>query len=39
MPKVDLLNIEGKKVGDTTPDQAEFIFLINNEIKDDLLNK
>ena len=30
---------KGKKVGDTTPDQAEFIFLINNEIKDDLLNK
>lgn len=30
---------KGKKVSDTTPDQAEFIFLINNEIKDDLLSK
>lgn len=27
---------KGKKVGDTTPDQAEFIFLINTEIKEDL---
>lgn len=28
---------KGKKVGDTTPDQAEFIYLINNEIKEDLM--
>ena len=27
---------KGKKVGDTTPDQAEFIFLTNTEIKEDL---
>ena len=30
---------KGKRVGDTTPDQAEFIFLILNEIKDELVNK
>lgn len=30
---------KGKKVGDTTPDQAEFIYLIINEIKDELINK
>lgn len=29
---------KGKKVGDTTPDQAEFIYLINTEIKEDLLS-
>jgi hypothetical protein len=28
---------KGKKVGDTTPDQAEFIYLINIEIKEDLM--
>ena len=28
---------KGKKVGDTTPDQAEFIYLIVSEIKEDLL--
>lgn len=27
----------GKKIGDTTPAQAEFIYLINNEIKEDLI--
>jgi len=29
---------KGKKVGDTTPEQAEFIHLINTEIKEDLLS-
>ena len=29
---------KGKKVGDTNPDQAEFIYLINTEIKEDLLS-
>ena len=28
---------KGKKVSETTPDQAEFISLIINEIKEDLL--
>lgn len=28
-----------KKVGEATPEQAEFISLINNEIREDLLNK
>lgn len=28
---------KGKKVNDTTPDQAEFIYLIINEIKEDLM--
>ena len=28
---------KGKKVGDTTPDQAEFIYLINTEIMEDLM--
>lgn len=28
---------KGKKVGDATPDQAEFIYLIVSEIKEDLL--
>lgn len=27
----------GKKIGDTTPSQAEFIYLINTEIKEDLV--
>lgn len=30
---------KGKKVGDTTLEQAEFIYLINTEIKDELINK
>ena len=29
---------KGKKVGDTNPDQAEFIYLINTEIKEDLIS-
>ena len=29
---------KGKKVGEATPDQAEFISLIVNEIKEDLMN-
>lgn len=28
-----------KKASDTTPDQAEFLYLINTELKEDLLNK
>lgn len=28
---------KGKKVNDTTPNQAEFIYLINNDLKEDLL--
>ena len=28
---------KGKKVAETTPDQAEFIFLIVSEIKDELM--
>jgi hypothetical protein len=28
---------KGKKVGDTTPEQAEFIYLINTEIMEDLM--
>lgn len=28
---------KGKKVNDTTPSQAEFIYLINNDLKEDLL--
>ena len=27
---------KGKKVADATPEQAEFIYLINSEIKDEL---
>lgn len=34
---VDKILGKGKKVGDTTPDQAEFIYLINTEIKEDLI--
>lgn len=30
---------KGKKVSETTPDQAEFIYLIVEEIKTDILNK
>ena len=30
---------KGKKVGDTTPDQAELIYLIVTELKDDVINK
>ena len=29
---------KGRKVGDTTPEQAEFVYLINTEIKEDLLS-
>lgn len=29
---------KGKKVADTTPDQAELIYLVITEIKDELLN-
>jgi hypothetical protein len=29
---------KGKKVGETTPEQAEFIYLINTDMKD-LLNQ
>ena len=28
---------KGRKVADATPDQAEFIYLILNEIKEDLM--
>ena len=28
---------KGKKVNETTPTQAEFIYLINNELKEDVL--
>jgi hypothetical protein len=28
---------KGKKVGDTTPEQAEFIYLIVSDIKTDLM--
>lgn len=30
---------KGKKVSDATPEQAEFIYLINTELKEDLLDK
>ena len=30
---------KGKKASDTTPDQAEFLYLINTELKEDLLHK
>lgn len=30
---------KNKKISETTRDQAEFIFLINNEIKEDIINK
>ena len=30
---------KNKKVTDATPEQAEFIYLINEELKTDLLNK
>lgn len=30
---------KGKKVNDTNPGQAEFIYLINNDLKEDLLHK
>lgn len=34
---VDRILGKGKKVSDTTPEQAEFIYLINTEIKEDLM--
>ena len=30
---------KGKKITDTTPDQAEFVYLIVSEIKEDLIEK
>lgn len=30
---------KGKKVSDATPEQAEFIYLINTELREDLLDK
>jgi hypothetical protein len=30
---------KGRKVGDTTPDQAEFIYLIVSDIKTDILSE
>ena len=36
MPKVDVYDIKGKKVSDTNPEQAEFVYLIVQDLKTEL---